>query len=251
MTKKLYRIKEFADLAGVTVRALHYYDRIGLLSPGRTMDKGFRLYAEEDLLKLQQVLTLKFMGFSLKEIRRLLASRSYSVKKSLVIQIEAVEDQASRLRKAVKAMRETLTLLESSGRMDWKKIIHIIKEVQMGEETKKEWHEKFFAKDELREFEVLGKKYTPEMMQAYQERWTDLIAEVEKNLDSDPAGEIGQSLAKRWSALLNEAYGEHPNLKKHIKEAYRSGAIPKDRRPFNTKVWEFIQKACEAGNVKL
>jgi DNA-binding transcriptional MerR regulator len=250
MKKKWYRVREFADLAGVTVRALHYYDRIGLLSPGRTTDKGFRLYAQEDLLRLQQVLTLKFMGFSL-EIRRLLRSRSYSVKKSLAIQIEAVENQAGRLRKAVKAMRETLALLEKSGRMDWEKIIHIIREVQMGEEIKKEWHEKFYTKDELKEFEEIGKGYSPEMMQAYQRRWTELIAEVEKNLDEDPAGEIGQSLAKRWSALLNEAYGGHPGLKQRIGEAYRSGAIPEDRVFFNAKVWEFIQKACEAGKVKM
>jgi len=250
MINRFYRVREFARLTKVTVRTLQYYDRIGLLKPSRYTPAHHRLYSERDLLRLQQIVTLKFMGFSLSEIRGLLAKPSFSVKKSLGIQIEAVEGQVGRLRQALKAMKQTLALLEEKGRMDWLKIIKIIEEVQMGEETKKEWHEKFYTKDELKEFEEIGKRYTPETMQAYQQRWAELIAEVEKNLDKDPAGEIGRNLAKRWSALLNEAYGDHPGLKQRIGEAYRTQAIPKDRMPFNAKVWEFIRKAGEAGKVK-
>ena len=120
----------------------------------------------------------------------------------------------------------------------------------MGEDVKKDWHEKFFTEAELKEFQEVGKKYTPEMVEAYQRRWAELIDEVKKNLKADPAGETAQSLAKRWTDLFNEAYGGRPELKVRIGEAYTAGAIPDDYRMFGPEVWDFIKKAHEAAKKK-
>jgi hypothetical protein len=65
---RLYHVHEFAGLAGVTVKTLHHYDRLGLLIPTRT-EAGYRLYAEADLERLGQTIALKFLGFSLKQVR--------------------------------------------------------------------------------------------------------------------------------------------------------------------------------------
>ena len=67
---KLYRVREFAELAGVTVRALHHYDRLGLLKPGRTA-AGYRCYSLRDFERLEQIVALKFLGIPLKQIRTL------------------------------------------------------------------------------------------------------------------------------------------------------------------------------------
>jgi DNA-binding transcriptional MerR regulator len=67
----LYRVYEFARLAGVTFKALHHYDRVGLLKPRRA-DSGYRLYAEQDLARLEQIVALKFLGLPLQQIRILL-----------------------------------------------------------------------------------------------------------------------------------------------------------------------------------
>lgn len=120
----------------------------------------------------------------------------------------------------------------------------------MGEDVKKTWHEKFFTEAELKEFQEVGKKYTPEMMEAYQRRWAELIDEVKQNLKAEPASEKAQDLAKRWMDLFNEAYGEHPELKAQISRAYTSGAIPEDYRMFGREVWEFIKKVHEAAKKK-
>ena len=61
-----YRIREFAGLAGVTVRALHHYDRLGLLKPRRTQT-GYRVYCTRDLETLEQIVALKFIGLALNE----------------------------------------------------------------------------------------------------------------------------------------------------------------------------------------
>ncbi len=248
--KKNYLIKEFAALTKVTVRTLHYYDQIGLLRPGFIRPNGYRVYTEEDLLKLQQIVTLKFMGFSLGRIKDLLGRREFLVAKSLRIQAEAVRDEIERLQKAARALELVLKRLEAEGRIDGQRLIQIMEVIQMGEDVKKTWHEKFFTKTELDEFQEVGTRYTPETMKAYQERWTALIEEVKRNLDADPAGPVAQSLAKRWAELLSEAYGDHPQLKARIGEAYTKGAVAPEHRPFGPEVWEFIKKAHAAGGKK-
>jgi DNA-binding transcriptional MerR regulator len=72
---RLFHAHEFAELAGVTVKALHHYDRLGLLKPTRT-DAGYRMYADADLQRLEQILALKFLGFSLKQVRAILERTS-------------------------------------------------------------------------------------------------------------------------------------------------------------------------------
>ena len=67
-----FRIQEFAKLAGVTVRTLHHYDRLKLLSPAHRSERGYRLYSHEDLGRLERILVLRFLGLSLREIAALL-----------------------------------------------------------------------------------------------------------------------------------------------------------------------------------
>jgi DNA-binding transcriptional MerR regulator len=248
--KNGYLIKEFADLTKVTVRALHYYDQLGLLKPSFERANGYRVYTDADLLKLQQIVTLKFMGFSLRQIRELLDSKGYEAVKSLKVQAEAVKDEIVRLREASRAIEQVLSLLETKGRIHKQKLIKIMEVIQMGEDVKKGWHEKFYTEAELKEFAEVGKKYTPEMVAAYQRRWAELIDEVKKNLKADPASETAQSLAKRWTDLLNEAYGDRPELKARIGEAYTAGAVPDDYRMFGPEVWDFIKKARETAKKK-
>ncbi len=90
-----YRIGEFAKLAGVTVRALHHYDRIGLLKPQRG-SSGFRLYRMEDLERLEQIAALKFLGIPLQEIKLLLKHGPLTLVDSLHVQ----RDGFSRKKKA-------------------------------------------------------------------------------------------------------------------------------------------------------
>ncbi len=250
MKKNGYLVREFAKLTRVTVRTLHYYDQVGLLKPSFGKPNGYRVYTDADLLKLQQIVTLKFMGFSLGQIRELLDSKGYEAVKSLKVQAGAVKDEIGRLRQASRAIEQVLTLLETKGRIHRQKLIKIMEVIQMGEDVKKDWHEKFFTEAELKEFQEVGKKYTPEMAEAYQRRWKELIDEVKKNLTADPASETAQSLAKRWTALLDEAYGGRPELKARIGEAYASGAVPDDYRMFGPDVWDFIKKARAAATKK-
>src|ERR1051326_5804074 len=95
--EKLFKAREFARLTGVTVRALHHYDRLGLLKPGRYSPAGYRLYRESDIARLEQIVALKFIGFSLKQIKDIFTSGSSDLPIALRQQREAIEEKRARL----------------------------------------------------------------------------------------------------------------------------------------------------------
>lgn len=69
MDRQHYTTSQFAQKAAVTARTLRFYDKVGLLSPSEYTEAGHRLYSDKDLWSLQQILALKFLGFSLEEIK--------------------------------------------------------------------------------------------------------------------------------------------------------------------------------------
>jgi hypothetical protein len=122
------------------------------------------------------------------------------------------------------------------------KPVKIMEVIQMGEDVKKTWHEKFLSESDLEKFEEIGKKFTPEMMEAYQARWAALVDEIKHDIGLDPASDRAQDLGKRWAELFNEAYGGHPELTPKIAAAYSSGAIPREYDMIGPEVWGFIKK---------
>jgi DNA-binding transcriptional MerR regulator len=96
----VYRVREFATLTGVTVKALHHYDRVGLLKPRRTR-AGYRLYSAADRDRLQQIAALKFVGLPLKQIKTLLDRRSASMVDALTRQRRALDEQRRTLDRAI------------------------------------------------------------------------------------------------------------------------------------------------------
>jgi len=87
-------VKDLSKLTGVSVQTLHHYDRIGLLKPSMRLANGYRVYSEADLLQLQQIVALKFFGFSLAEIKSLLAGNVSAVE-HFAAQVKFLEQQAN------------------------------------------------------------------------------------------------------------------------------------------------------------
>src|SRR3954465_4074985 len=92
----VYRVQAFADLAGVTVRALHHYDRLALLRPKRT-GAGYRLYSLAALPRLEQIVALKFLGLPLKQIKTVLDRDARALPEVLRAQRRALEEKRRRL----------------------------------------------------------------------------------------------------------------------------------------------------------
>ncbi len=97
MRNQDWKIGELAKRVGLTVRALHHYDRIGLFSPSRITESGHRLYSDEDLRVLQQILTLKQLGLSLEEVKGMIANPEYNPLEVLQMQLSRLEQQIDTL----------------------------------------------------------------------------------------------------------------------------------------------------------
>lgn len=100
-----WKVGDLASLTGLTVRTLRYYDQIGLFSPSGHSGLGHRMYNEADIQRLQKILSLKDLGLSLEEIKRVLEGQTYSSSEIVAIQIE-------RVRKHMKIQQKLLAELE-------------------------------------------------------------------------------------------------------------------------------------------
>lgn len=123
-----YTIGEFAQKSGVTLRTLRYYDKIDLLKPSSHNESGHRLYSKHDFPKLQKILTLKFIGLSLEDIKNIMSSDIYdgNLKKSLEIQKEIMNEKVHHIQTVISSIDETLDTLSNEEDFNWDKFIKII-----------------------------------------------------------------------------------------------------------------------------
>lgn len=121
---KTYSTGQFAKLANVTERTIRYYDKIGLLKPSFVMENRYRRYTQSDLLKLQKVLSLKYMGFSLDEIYPMI-SKEQNIKESFAMQIDLLDSQIKHLQ-VIKDSMESFMQNVDEKNIDWNQIISLL-----------------------------------------------------------------------------------------------------------------------------
>lgn len=129
-----YSTGKFAKLANVTERTIRYYDKIGLLKPSFVMENGYRYYTDEDLLKLQRIISLKNLGFSLEEIYPMtLKNDKQSLEDSLKLQIELVNKKIHSLENLKENLKNTSRLVREDH-VEWDKIITLLQLSKYDEE---------------------------------------------------------------------------------------------------------------------
>lgn len=99
-----YRVKDVARITGLTVRALHHYDAIGLLSPKRRTDAGYRLYSDDDLLTLQQILIHRELGLALDKIKAILSDPNFDRRAALQHQRKQLQARAEHTQAMLRAV---------------------------------------------------------------------------------------------------------------------------------------------------
>jgi DNA-binding transcriptional MerR regulator len=218
MRGEALKVGELARRTGLTVRTLHHYDEIGLLRPSLHTESGHRLYTAADVARLQQVRSLRQLGLSLEEVRACLDRPGFSP-------LEVIRLHAARLREQIELQRQLCARLEAlaalfqtAGEVSADEFLRTIEVMTM--------IEKMYTPEQMKQFEEAGKQVGPEEIQAVQEGWSALLAEVRANLHLDPASPEAQSLGRRWEELTERTmrgYQNFPELKQAIADNYKQG----------------------------
>lgn len=247
-TTKLYRAKAFAELAGVTVRTLHHYDRLGLLKPSYRSEAGYRLYGQRDLAQLEQIVVLKFLGLPLKSIGRLLKSEPASLPGVLERQHIVLADKRRELDRTIDAIRAARAALGEDHEPDWTLITQIIRRVGMQNET--DWTAKYFNDEAKAKVEERKALWSPELQERVTREWNELFRDVEAALHQDSAGPVAQALVARWRKLVGEFTGGNPQIQKGLNAMYADTPNwpdkPRQQYHINPQIQDFIAKAMNA-----
>lgn len=203
-----FRIQEFAKLAGVTVRALHHYDRLKLLSPAHRSERGYRLYCREDLGRLERIIVLRYLGLSLREIGALLNTPvgcdTEPLTVTLARQRALLCERRDGLDRVLRTIEHAQQRAQDPAEPEWLLYQTILKEIQM--QNAIDWRAKYYSPEAFETLQSQRAAMTSEQKADAGARWKALLSDVQSALDREvPADSAeGRALVARWMRLGDE-----------------------------------------------
>ena len=197
-------IRQCAKLAGVTVRTLHHYDQIGLLTPARQTENGYRLYDEQDLLLLQQILFYRELGLELKEIKGILGKQGFSPLAALRQHRQALKDRAERLVKLMETVDRTIEHLEGGNDMDNHELFE-----GFSEEKQKEYAveaAKLYGEKVVYDSQARWESYSPQRKKEILQNGSQVITQITEAIEHGAGSPQVQSLAEQWHRHIGNFY---------------------------------------------
>lgn len=141
--KGYYSSGQFAGMAEVSVRTIRYYDKQNILKPSYVNENGARFYTDRDLARLQQILLLKYLGFSLDDIREMTVDTAdyHMMKNSLEQQHKLIQDRIEQMQLVEAAIRDTADAIEKDHELDWSQMLHLIHLTGMETSLKRQYQD--------------------------------------------------------------------------------------------------------------
>ena len=180
MRRTLCKVGELAKRTGLTVRTLHYYDEIGLLSPSHHTETGHRLYAPGDVARLQQIMSLRQLGFSLEEVRDCLKRDDFSPQHVIRLHLARLREQIELQRRLCDRLEALAARLSAAEEVSVEKFIQTIEVIAM--------LEKYYTPEQLEEIERRRQQVGEERIREAETEWQELMAQVRAEMDrgTDP-----------------------------------------------------------------
>src|SRR5436190_6523465 len=201
----LYKTKDFAALANVTVKALRHYERLGLLKPWRTR-AGHRRYTQDDLGRIEAIGALKFVGFSLDQARSILSRPAVELRKAIADRRRAVSEAEARLAIARKAIDLADQPLDARAGLN--ALVETVQTQVAAAAMKRYYTEDGFDR---------RRRYYEEGPAA---EWRELYGVLSALVGQDPASEAVQTAVDRWLALSVRAYAGDPTVQTDSQTAW-------------------------------
>lgn len=248
-----YTVKKLAQISGVSIRTLHWYDEVGLLKPAYHGANGYRYYEEEQLLTLQQILFFRELGFELKQIRRVLGRSDFDKMVALSSHRQMLKKNLEQTRKLIKTIDKTIEHLKGNKKMKDKEIfdgfnISLVK--------KGKGHESYSAAEEIvvrsvrnptknaEEVEKRGKAFYENTKKTAHAIFRELVHCIEKGLP--PSSSEVQHIIKKHHAFTNQILDTTQEVYKALGQLYREHPeFRKQLDSFHSKLAEFIAEAIQ------
>jgi DNA-binding transcriptional MerR regulator len=213
-----WKVGELARRTGLSVRALHHYHAIGLLSPSHRTPTGHRLYDRADVERLQQVQSLRGMGIPLDEVKRLLDGAALSPRRVIALHLERVRAEIARQTRIARRLAAIGTHMDATRIVSTDELCRLIEEMSRMDQ--------FFTPEQLDVLRERREAVGEARAQAVQAEWAEIIPAVQAAMDrgADPGSPEVVSLARRWKALVHEFTGGDPKLADAVRRMYESEA---------------------------
>jgi MerR family transcriptional regulator, thiopeptide resistance regulator len=235
------KVGDLAKQTGVSVRTLHYYDEIGLLSPSHRTEAGYRLYGEGDIVRLQQIVSLRQLGFSLEEIRECLQQSNFSFDRVIQLHTARLQEQIELSQKLLNRLERIAQTVNSAEAVSVEALIQTIEAICM--------LEKYYTPEQLETLRQRQEQLGEERIRQVQGEWQVLIEQVQAEMHQgvDPASESMKALARRWLKLVEEFTGGDAAIRQSLNTMYQQeGSEATTHGAVSSAMSEYICKAIAA-----
>lgn len=214
MEAERWKVGELAKRTGLSVRTLHYYDEIGLLKPSHHTGSGHRLYGPGDVARLQQIVSLRDLGFPLEQVREFLDRPDASPRGVLRLHIARLREQLDQQRRLVERLERLAAGLEQAGTVSATDLMTTIQEITM--------FERYYTPEQLEELRRRGEELGEAGMRKAEADWQELMAAVRAEMDAgtDPSDPRVQALARRWKGLIEAFTGGDPGISSSLNQMW-------------------------------
>lgn len=209
------RVGELAKRAGVSVRTLHHYDAIGLLTPSRRSEAGYRLYGRADVARLQQIKSLRQLGFSLDEIGDCLRSPAFSPLRVIELHLARVRAQIERQHALVDRLESVAGRLRTAEEVSAEEFLQTMEAMTMVD--------KYYTAEQQAELTARREQLGEAGIRQAEADWQDLMAQVQTEMDlgTDPTDPRVQALAGRWMDLVRAFTGGNAEIAASLRTAWQ------------------------------
>jgi DNA-binding transcriptional MerR regulator len=216
MKEPPWKVGELARNTGMSVRALHHYDEIGLLRPSLRTAAGHRLYDRADIERLQQIHSLRLMGISLDETKRLLDGAVASPRQVIDLHLARLHEQITMQKRLAGRLRALAHHLDTAEPVSLDELCRTIEDMMRVE--------KYFTPEQLEVLEERRTRVGEERMRTVHDDWNEIIPKVRAAMENgvDPTSPEMLALARRWKALVEEFTGGDPAIANAVKTMYNN-----------------------------
>jgi DNA-binding transcriptional MerR regulator len=199
----VYTVKQLSDLAGVSVRTLHFYDQIGLLRPAAHGDNGYRYYNEKAAFRLQQIMFFKELDFSLDEIKAIIDRPQFDLLQALHAHRAALQERARRLERLLHTVDKTIMHLEGELEMSEKQLFE-----GFSDEKQKEYEQEIRRRygEKALEGVIDWNSYSPEQKTRIKAEGAAIYRDLASAMPKGPASPEVQAILARWHQHLRYFY---------------------------------------------